>query len=74
MPPYAGEGVNMAMLDALELSECLTSDAFTNIPAAIAGYEQQMLQRASEITAVTLDSTELLHSENGLQNLLQLWN
>lgn len=74
MPPYAGEGVNMAMLDALELSECLTSDAFTNIPAAIAGYEQQMLQRASEITAVTLHSTELLHSENGLQNLLQLWS
>lgn len=74
MPPYAGEGVNMAMLDALELSECLTGDAFTAIPAAIAAYEQQMLQRASGITAATLESTELLHSENGLQNLLRLWS
>ena len=26
MPPYAGEGVNMAMLDALELSQCLLNE------------------------------------------------
>jgi 2-polyprenyl-6-methoxyphenol hydroxylase-like FAD-dependent oxidoreductase len=28
MPPFAGEGVNMAMLDALELSKCIVSDEF----------------------------------------------
>ena len=28
MPPFAGEGVNMAMLDALELSKCLTGGRF----------------------------------------------
>lgn len=45
MPP-SGEGVNTAMLDALDLSECLTSGQFKNIPAALAAYEQQMLARA----------------------------
>lgn len=39
MPPYAGEGVNMAMLDALELSNCLADNQFKDVQAAIAAYE-----------------------------------
>ncbi len=31
MPPFAGEGANMAMLDALELSQCLTSEAHNTV-------------------------------------------
>ncbi|MET4141805.1 NAD(P)/FAD-dependent oxidoreductase [Pedobacter sp. UYP1] len=46
MPP-SGEGVNTAMLDALDLSECLTSGEFQNIEAAIAAYENQMRARAN---------------------------
>src|SRR5580704_8843324 len=37
MPPYAGEGVNMAMLDALELSQLLLSKESPS--RAIATYE-----------------------------------
>lgn len=46
MPP-SGEGVNTAMLDALDLSECLTSGKIQNIHAAIAAYEKRMLTRAA---------------------------
>lgn len=45
MPP-SGEGVNTAMLDALDLSECLTGGEFKNIQAAIAAYEKRMRARA----------------------------
>lgn len=73
MPPYAGEGVNMAMLDALELSECLTNENFKDINLAIRQYEQQMRKRATEITKMTLDQTESLHSKNALKIILEMF-
>jgi 2-polyprenyl-6-methoxyphenol hydroxylase-like FAD-dependent oxidoreductase len=72
MPPYAGEGVNMAMLDALELSLCLTSQEFSDTQTAIAAYEKQMLVRFAEIGSVTLQQTDSLHSPVGLVNMIAL--
>ncbi len=69
MPPYAGEGVNMAMLDALELGNCLLNDAYNNAQSAIAVYEKQMLARASETAAMTLESTAALHSVHSIDFL-----
>ncbi|MBH8568768.1 FAD-dependent monooxygenase [Microvirga sp. STS02] len=73
MPPYAGEGVNMAMLDALELSECLTSEQFPTVQAAIAHYEQHMRQRASAVAQETLEQTERLHAPGALGYLVELF-
>jgi 2-polyprenyl-6-methoxyphenol hydroxylase-like FAD-dependent oxidoreductase len=69
MPPYAGEGVNMAMLDALELSRCFKDKDFQNSGEAISAYEKQMLKRASETADMTMQSTKALHSVGALNFL-----
>ncbi len=74
MPPFAGEGVNMAMLDALELSECITSDKFTNVQQAIAAYEQQMRIRAAEAAKASLDNTEALHAPDSLHFMTSMFS
>lgn len=70
MPPYAGEGVNMAMLDALELAECLLNSDFSDTLSAIAAYETQMRSRASVTATQTLESTLALHSPNAIKYLI----
>jgi 2-polyprenyl-6-methoxyphenol hydroxylase-like FAD-dependent oxidoreductase len=73
MPPYAGEGVNMAMLDALELSNCLTDQHFPDTKTAIAAYEKQMRARASEAAAVSLEQTASLHSPRAIPDMMALF-
>lgn len=73
MPPFAGEGVNMAMLDALELSECLTSDQHTSIQDAISVYETNMRKRASIMAKESLDNGEKMHSSTALTAMLEFF-
>jgi len=72
MPPYAGEGVNMAMLDALELSQCLINDDFENLQQAITAFENQMRTRAAEAAEQSLASTKLLHSPDAIGFMSQI--
>ena len=73
MPPFAGEGVNMAMLDALELSECLTSNDFIDVRSAISYYEDQMRRRAAAAAQMSLENTEWMHSEDALTKMLEMF-
>ncbi|SHH42649.1 FAD-dependent oxidoreductase [Flavobacterium johnsoniae] len=74
MPPYAGEGANQALADALELYEVLTSNLFVNMEDAIGFFERRMCTRTSEITEITLQQTEAMHDENNLQLLIDFFN
>jgi 2-polyprenyl-6-methoxyphenol hydroxylase-like FAD-dependent oxidoreductase len=74
MPPFAGEGVNMAMLDALELSDCLTSGKYNTLNEAISSYEINMRQRASTAARESLENGERMHSENALQTMLDFFS
>jgi 2-polyprenyl-6-methoxyphenol hydroxylase-like FAD-dependent oxidoreductase len=74
MPPYAGEGVNMAMLDALELAEALLSDQFPDILSALDHAKQQMCQRAAAVTEITLNQTAALHAPHAIDNLLAMFS
>lgn len=74
MPPFAGEGANMAMLDALELSEHLTDKKYETLQEAIADYEQKMRKRAAIATQESLENGERMHSENSLTTMLDFFN
>lgn len=73
MPPFAGEGVNMAMLDALELSRNLLSEKYKDTLHAVSVYEESMRSRASLIAHESLENGEIMHSENALHSMVRMF-
>jgi 2-polyprenyl-6-methoxyphenol hydroxylase-like FAD-dependent oxidoreductase len=71
MPPYAGEGVNMAMLDALALSRLLLSQN-TSFDA-IAAYEAEMFARMRHITEDTMRNTEMFYAPDASARVVALF-
>lgn len=73
MPP-SGDGVNQAMLDALNLVEFLFDPKYSSLKEALSAFEMDMLQRTSTETENTLELTEKLHSAGNLQYMLDFFN
>ena len=71
MPPYAGEGVNMAMLDALALSKLLLSEESSS--RAIATYEAAMFARMQQMTADTMANTEMFYAPDAAHRIVALF-
>lgn len=73
MPPFAGEGANTSMSDALELSECLTSDKYETLGEAISYYEINMRKRAAIAAKYSLENGERMHSEGALEKMMGIF-
>ena len=71
MPPYAGEGVNMAMLDALRLSELFLSEDMPSI--AIAAYEAEMFSRMRQTAAETMVNTAMFYAPDAADRVVALF-
>ncbi len=67
MTPFAGEGVNKAMKDCLELAEELEKalDGDGDMDGAVRGYEQNMFPRAEKIQTKTMRNKQGLFSKEG---------
>ena len=72
MPP-SGEGVNLAMLDALELCECLTNDELNDLQTAMATYEKEMVIRAAKEARDSMEMKEWMHEEGAQTTFIQLF-
>ncbi|UUF13287.1 MULTISPECIES: FAD-dependent oxidoreductase [Flavobacterium] len=56
MPPFAGQGANIGLLDALILSENLLNGEFQTIESAIENYEERMFVYAKEAQQQTREN------------------
>ncbi|MCJ7935767.1 MAG: FAD-dependent monooxygenase [Chryseobacterium sp.] len=72
MPPFAGQGVNTGLMDALILSDSLTEGPHHSIEAAISHYEQQMFIYATEAQrSSSKNEMEMRHPDFSFQQLIQ---
>ncbi len=70
MSSFAGVGVNLAMLDALELASALTRTS--DIHAAVRRCEEAMFARAAPASAMAIDNQRRCFSPDGAQQLARV--
>ena len=73
MPPYAGEGVNMAMLDALVLAEQLLGGERATTQAAIEAYQTEMFVRTADVAQMTMSNTEAFHASDAATRVVGMF-
>ncbi len=72
--PPSGDGVNQAMLDAVDLYEALCAETFSSLHEAIASFEKKMLDRTSVATEEAIQLVDAMLSKNNLQFMLDFFD
>jgi 2-polyprenyl-6-methoxyphenol hydroxylase-like FAD-dependent oxidoreductase len=70
MPPFAGIGVNIGLMDALSLSDNLTGGEFPSLAAAIQSYEHSMYGYAHAAQEKTAAMGIAIHSDMNFEELM----
>ena len=63
--PFAGEGVNCSMHDALHLASAITEFGVDHLDTAVAKYERQMFPIAIEMISSSAENGEMMFSQDG---------
>ncbi|MDN3693558.1 NAD(P)/FAD-dependent oxidoreductase [Chryseobacterium tructae] len=72
MPPFAGQGVNTGLMDALTLANNLTEGQYDSLHTAISDYEKQMFIYASEAQlSSSKNEIEMRQHDFSFQQLIQ---
>ncbi|WP_395396600.1 NAD(P)/FAD-dependent oxidoreductase [Novosphingobium sp. BL-8A] len=67
MSPFAGQGVNLALADAVDLADAIANDEDWS---AITAFEETMVKRAAVAAAASADGLRSVFSRNGAQPVL----
>jgi 2-polyprenyl-6-methoxyphenol hydroxylase-like FAD-dependent oxidoreductase len=80
MSPFAGEGANLAMLDAAELGQAIAAAVTSGdvgatpgsgaIETALAGYERALFPRSAQTAEETAASSRMMFGDDALEALL----
>jgi 2-polyprenyl-6-methoxyphenol hydroxylase-like FAD-dependent oxidoreductase len=74
MTPFAGVGINIALVDALDLSRAIVSSADNreNLGRAMAAFEKEMFQRSKVFATKTWNNTQTHFSAGGIEERVAL--
>lgn len=74
MTPFAGQGANVAMLDALELADCLTSENSVNLATALKNFEETMINRARIFSEESFNNMNFFMADDSPKQVVDMFN
>ncbi|KAJ3029107.1 UNVERIFIED_CONTAM: hypothetical protein HDU68_000146 [Siphonaria sp. JEL0065] len=63
MSPFKGQGANQALIDAVDLADCIASSPLKDLPTALRVYEAKMIPRTTPKVLASRESIDLLHCD-----------